>query len=99
MEALARHPNVHVKVSEFGLKDQPWDFESNRRVVHDAIAIFGIERCMFGSDTPVSGLRIAFDPLVRSMKRMVAHLPAQDQDRFFRRNAQAFYRMGRSADP
>ena len=93
MEALARNRNVRVKVSEFGLKDQPWDFASNRRVVHDAISIFGIERCMFGSDTPVSGLRIAFDPLVRAMKRMVAHLPEAEQERFFWRNAQAFYRL------
>lgn len=93
MEALARHENVHVKVSEFGLKDQPWDFESNRRVVREAIAIFGPDRCMFGSDTPVSGLRIAFDPLVRAVKRMVSDLSAEDRERFFWRNAQRFYRL------
>jgi predicted TIM-barrel fold metal-dependent hydrolase len=93
MEALARQKNVYVKVSEFGLKDQPWDFESNQRVVRDAIAIFGAERCMFASNTPVSGLRIAFDPLVRAMKRTVGHLSAENQERFFWRNAQAFYRL------
>ena len=93
METLARQPNVHVKVSEFGLKDKPWDFESNWRVVHDAIAIFGPERCMFASDAPVSGLRIAFDPLVRAIKRMIAHLSVPDQERFFWRNAQRFYRL------
>ena len=27
MEAVAREPNVHVKVSEFGLKDSAWDYE------------------------------------------------------------------------
>lgn len=93
MSALARHSNVHVKVSEFGLKDAPWDLASNERVVRDAIAIFGVERCMFGSDTPVSGLRIAFDPLVRAIKRIVGYLPAEQQELFFWRNAQAFYRL------
>jgi predicted TIM-barrel fold metal-dependent hydrolase len=93
MEALARHPNVWLKVSEFGLKDQPWDYHSNQRVVREAIAIFGAERSMFASDTPVSGLRIAFDPLVRAMKRMVSCLSEQDQERFFWRNAQVFYRL------
>jgi predicted TIM-barrel fold metal-dependent hydrolase len=93
MEALSRRNNVYVKVSEFGLKGQPWDFESNQRVVRDAIAIFGVERCMFGSNTPVSGLRIAFDPLVRAMKRMIGHLSLEDQERFFWRNAKAFYRL------
>ena len=27
MEALAREPNVWVKISEFGLKDRPWEYE------------------------------------------------------------------------
>jgi len=93
MEALARHSNVYVKISEFGLRDRPWDFDSNQRIVRDAIAVFGAERSMFGSDTPVSKLRIEFDPLVRAMKRMVSHLPAEGQERFFWRTAQAFYRL------
>jgi predicted TIM-barrel fold metal-dependent hydrolase len=93
MEGLARQPNVFLKVSEFGLKDAPWDYEQNRRVVLDALAIFGIERSMFASNFPVAGLRINFDPLIRAMKRMVSHLTADDQDRFFWRNACAFYRL------
>src|SRR6185369_10590499 len=71
MEAVARQPNVHVKVSEFGLKDSAWEYESNRRVVMEAIAIFGIERCMFASNFPVAGLRIDYDTLVRSLDKML----------------------------
>jgi predicted TIM-barrel fold metal-dependent hydrolase len=93
METIARCPNVHLKVSEFGLKDAPWDYDSNARVVADAISIFGIERCMFASNFPVAGLRISYDALVRSVKRMVAGFPAADQERFFWRNAKAFYRI------
>jgi len=93
METIARCPNVHLKVSEFGLKDAPWDYDSNARVVADAIAIFGIERCMFASNFPVAGLRIGYDALVRSVKRMVAGFSAADQERFFWRNAKAFYRI------
>jgi predicted TIM-barrel fold metal-dependent hydrolase len=93
MESIARNPNVHLKVSEFGLKDQPWDYESNRRIVLEALAIFGSERCMFASDAPVSGLRIDFDTLVRSVKQMVEHLSAEEQQRFFVHNAESFYRL------
>ena len=93
MERLAREPNVHVKVSEFGLIGQAWDFEANRRVVRDAIAIFGIARCMFASNFPVAGLRISYDALVRSMQRMLADLPRADQERFFAGNAADFYRI------
>ena len=93
MAAIAREPNVHLKVSEFGLKDRPWGYESNRRVVRDAISIFGIERCMFASNFPVAGLRIDYDTLVRSVARMIADFPSADRDRFFRKNAEAFYRV------
>lgn len=93
MQAIAACPNVHLKVSEFGLKDQPWDYESNRRIVRDAIAIFGVARCMFATNFPVAGLRIGYDALVRAVQRMLADLPPADQERFFWRNAESFYRL------
>jgi predicted TIM-barrel fold metal-dependent hydrolase len=93
MEAIARQPTVHLKVSEFGLKDQPWDFESNRRVVLDAIGIFGIERCMFASNFPVSGLRIGYGELVTSVNRMLGGFSPQQRWLFFVENATKFYRL------
>jgi predicted TIM-barrel fold metal-dependent hydrolase len=93
MEAIADAPNVHVKVSEFGLRDCPWDYESNRRIVLDTIRIFGIQRCVFATNYPVAGLRIGYDDLVRAVNRMVRDLPEKDRERFFWRNAAAFYRI------
>ena len=93
MEAVARQPNVHVKVSEFGLKDAPWEYESNRRIVLEAIAIFGIERCIFATNFPVAGLRIDYDTLVRSVDRMLADRSPDERERFFWKNAAAFYRL------
>ncbi|HZT87618.1 MAG TPA: amidohydrolase family protein [Stellaceae bacterium] len=93
METLAREPNVHVKVSEFGLKDSPWDYESNRRVVAEALAIFGIERAMFATNFPVAGLRIGYAELVAALRRMLAEHSEEDRERFFWRNAAAFYRL------
>lgn len=93
METIARQPNVHLKVSEFGLKDQPWDYESNRSVVLRAISIFGIDRCMFASNFPVAGLRVDYDTLVRSVSRMLEGFSASDRQRFFVGNAAAFYRL------
>jgi predicted TIM-barrel fold metal-dependent hydrolase len=93
MEALAQHPNVHLKVSEFGLKGQPWEYESNRMVVRQALQIFGIDRCMFATNAPVSCLKISYDSLVRSLQRMVGEYPRDDQEKFFWRNAVSFYRL------
>jgi predicted TIM-barrel fold metal-dependent hydrolase len=93
MEVLAREPNVQVKISEFGLKDQAWDYASNRGVVLDALAIFGVERAMFATNFPVAGLRIGYGELVAAMSRMLRHLSADQRDRVFWRNAKAFYRL------
>ena len=93
MEAIAREPNVHLKVSEFGLKDQRWDYESNRRIALRAIGIFGIERCMFASNFPVAGLRIDYDTLVTSVSRMLEGFSEADRHLFFVTNAAAFYRL------
>lgn len=93
MEAIARQSNVRLKVSEFGLKDQAWDYESNRTIVRTAIAIFGIDRCMFASNFPVAGLRIDYDTLVRSVSRMLDDFSDDDRRRFFVGNAAAFYRL------
>ncbi|MBV8777168.1 MAG: amidohydrolase family protein [Alphaproteobacteria bacterium] len=94
MAALAREPNVWVKVSEFGLRDRSWDYDENKRIVVDAISIFGIERAVFATNFPVAGLRIGYDGLVRAMSRMLAERSREDRDKFFWKNAAAFYRLG-----
>ena len=47
-----------------------WDYEDNRRIVLEAIDMFGIDRCMFASNFPVDGLRVSFDRMFQDFKRM-----------------------------
>ncbi len=94
MQTIALQPNMHLKISEFGLKDAPWDYDSNCAIVRDALTIFGVERCMFASNFPVAGLRISYGDLVRSMARMVDHLSPAQRDGLFWGNAARFYRLG-----
>jgi predicted TIM-barrel fold metal-dependent hydrolase len=93
METLARQPNVHVKLSEFGLRDQPWDQQANARIVRDTLAIFGWQRCMFASNFPVAGLRIGFQPLVEAVWRMLDGLTPDQQQAVMSGNALRFYRI------
>ena len=93
MVVLARESNVWVKISEFGLKDRAWDYEENCRIVLDAIAIFGIERSVFATNFPVASLRIGYAALVEALSRMLADRLPEDRDRFFWKNAAAFYRL------
>lgn len=97
MAQLAANPNVMVKLSEFGLRDSDWNYESNARVVADVLAIFGPARCMFGSNFPVAGLRIGYRPLVNNLQRMLLNLDQTQRDAVFCRNALDFYRIDPAA--
>ncbi len=93
MAVLARQPNVHVKLSEFGLRDAPWEWHANARIVRDVLAIFGWQRCMFASNFPVAGLRIGFADLVSGFLRMIDHLTPDQQRAVMCDNALRFYRI------
>lgn len=93
LEALALQPNVHIKLSEFGLKDSPWDYADNRVVVMTALEIFGPERCMFASNFPVAGLRASYDTIANGVADMLAPLGRAVQEAVFAGNAQRFYRL------
>ncbi len=93
MERLAEQPNVHVKLSEFGLRDQAWSEAANTPIVHETLRMFGWQRCMFASNFPVAGLRVGYAELVQSMWRMLAHLTPDQQHAVMARNALLFYRI------
>lgn len=93
MEALARSPQVHVKLSEFGLRDAPWRSADNATIMRDCVAIFGWQRAMFGSNFPVAGLRIGYEPLVAAMADALAELEDWQQQAIWHDNAARFYRI------
>lgn len=93
LEALALQPNVQIKLSEFGLKDLPWNYDDNRVVVLTALEIFGPSRCMFASNFPVAGLRASYDTIADGMAAMLAPLGRAVQEAVFAGNARRFYRL------
>jgi predicted TIM-barrel fold metal-dependent hydrolase len=93
LEALARWPNVHCKISFLLVPGSPWTEESNRAVVRDTLAIFGAQRCMFASNFPVDGLKASFDTVFATYRAAVADFPVADRARLFAGNATAFYRI------
>lgn len=93
MQALANCEHVFCKLSCLCLPAAPWDYEANRRVVLEAIAIFGIERCMFASNFPVDGLRVSYDRMFTDFKRMTAQFSPGERRALFHDNAARFYRL------
>lgn len=93
LETAAAQPNVTVKISGLGQRDKSWPRESNRQVVRDAIAIFGVARCMFASNFPVDGLCVGYQALVDAFEAFVADRPAAEQRALFHDNAVRVYRI------
>ena len=93
METIAKCSNVWLKVSEFGLKNKPWNYAENKAIVLEALSIFGIHRCMFASNFPVASLRIDYNTLVASVAQMISGFTHQEQADFFVNNAAKFYRL------
>jgi len=97
MQALAANPSVYCKLSELGLRNAAWTVEGNRRVVLEAIEIFGVERCMFGSNFPVAGLRIGYRAQVAGLLKILAGVSKAELQKVFKKNALRFYRIRQRA--
>jgi len=93
MKALAACEQVCCKLSCLCVPDGRWDYGDNRRIVLEAIEIFGIGRCMFSSNFPVDGLRVSYDRMFQDFKHMTAELSASDRRKLFHDNAARFYRL------
>lgn len=93
MEKIAACPNVVMKVSGMCLGGPPWRVEPHREPIRDVIRVFGVERCLFGSNFPVDRLVGSFANLVEGMRAAVSHLNESQQRAFFRDNAARVYRI------
>jgi predicted TIM-barrel fold metal-dependent hydrolase len=93
MRALAASPHCCCKLSCLCLPQGPWDYESNRRVVLEAIEMFGAGRCMFASNFPVDGLRVQFGRMFDDYERMTGGFSAAERRALFHDNAARFYRL------
>ncbi len=93
MRQLADQEQISLKVSELGLARDCWDFDDNKRVVREAIEIFGFERCMYASNFPVAGLRIGYRDQVCAIASMIEDCSQDERRQLFHDTATRFYRL------
>jgi predicted TIM-barrel fold metal-dependent hydrolase len=91
MARVAGCPNVAVKISGIGTPGLPWTVDRNRGVVLTVIDLFGIERCMFGSNFPVDNLCARFDEIYEGFDAITANFSTDDRWRLFHDNAVRIY--------
>ena len=96
LEPVARYPNIHCKLS--GLVTEAnwnsWRADDLRPYVDCALAFFGADRIMFGSDYPVCLLAATYDRVLDSFQELLKDLSDADRDKIFSKNAATFYCLG-----
>jgi predicted TIM-barrel fold metal-dependent hydrolase len=93
MQRLAARPNIVSKLSGLGTfihRNNPGHVTS---VLADTVAIFGAERCLFGSNFPIEKLWTSYRELVDAFRAAASLLGAQTQDAIFRTTASRIYRL------
>jgi predicted TIM-barrel fold metal-dependent hydrolase len=93
MEEFATAPNVSVKISGLGEVGRPWTLERNRPIILDTIAIFGEDRCMFGSNFPVDSLVASMATIFGGFAEATKSMGGVVQQKLFSENAKRIYRF------
>ena len=93
LAALAAHPNVVCKLS--GLTTEAdhdaWTPEDLRPYLQHALACFGSERCLVGSDWPVATLATSYEAWFDVLLDFLADLPAPEREAILSGNASRVY--------
>ena len=94
MRTLAEAPNTAVKISGLGEPQLPrWTVRTHRDVVLETIDVFGVDRCMFGSNYPVDRLYAPYGTIMRGFQEMTSRFSLAERRKMFCENAMRWYRI------
>jgi len=94
MRTLAEAPNTAVKISGLGEPQLPtWSVRTHRDIVLETIDIFGVDRCMFGSNYPVDRLYAPYRTIMRGFQEMTRRFSLGERRLMFCENAMRWYRI------
>ena len=93
MHRLAAAPNVVSKLSAFGTFIHRNDPEHIARLLRETVAIFGADRCLFGSNFPIEKLWTTYRDLVDAFRQAALALSDAEQRAIFADTARRVYRL------
>jgi predicted TIM-barrel fold metal-dependent hydrolase len=93
MQKLAACPNVVCKLSGLGTFIHRNDSAHIARILNDSVAMFGAERCLFGSNFPIEKLWTSYRELVEAFRAAAQSLQAEQCDAIFGGTAMRVYRI------
>jgi predicted TIM-barrel fold metal-dependent hydrolase len=91
MKRLADCPNIVSKLSGLGTFLRANDPSHIAFIASETLALFGAERCLYGSNFPIEKLWTSYAALITAHR---AAVPARDQDNVFNQTARRVYRLG-----
>ena len=98
MTRLAARPNVVSKLSGLGTFIHRNDPAHIASVLNDTIALFGAERCLFGSNFPIEKLWTGYRELVSAFITAAAPLHPEQREAIFTGTAMRVYRIEAQPD-
>jgi len=93
LSALAKLPNIHIKISGFGMYDSDWSTESSLVLFQTILELFGAHRIMWGSNFPVDSLMKSYSFCVTQMLKWISPLSPEEQGLIAAETARKFYRV------
>ncbi|MEZ4363995.1 MAG: amidohydrolase family protein [Kofleriaceae bacterium] len=93
LRRLAELPNLVTKLSGFDMFDHQWTLATLREPMLRVLDAFGPERCLFASNTPVSGLYAPLGRLIGAYREILSTLTDGEQRMVFHDNAARIYRV------
>jgi len=93
LKAAAKFPNVSCKLSGMVTEAdwKTWKPADLKPYVDAALEAFGPDRCMYGSDWPVSLLAAPYPSVYGALNELLASLSASDRAKVFGGTAEKFY--------
>lgn len=93
MALLAAQPNVMAKLSGFGTFIHRNDVEHVGWLIGESVALFGAERCLWGSNFPIEKLWTSYDALLDAHRRGAGGLSEAERNAIFFNTARRVYRL------
>lgn len=92
IKTLSQFPNLWVKLSGLPFEAGPnWSIEKVKPYYEQVLECFGPNRCMFGSDWPVSTAAGSFETMVQAVEAATESLTTAEKQAIFETNAENFY--------
>ena len=95
MALLARRSNVVSKLSGLGTFLRRNDASHIAFIVKETIALFGADRCLFGSNFPIEKLWTSYGDLAAAYQAAISHLSPADQAAITSGTAARIYRLNK----